>query len=373
VTSKAGDRILATRDRVLALWEERVRKEIPNAAQEERAIIIDTFPAVLRQIAEALSPKHPRRIATEGSTVAEEHGGERVRMTQFRLEDVIHEYALLREVLVEVLEEHEPLTAAERGSLHASIDEATRKACAAYALVQAGFREQFVAVLAHDLRGPLSAAKASASLILRKPSEEDVPRWSAHIVESVDRADRMVQDLLDAMRAQAGASLELHFSEGDMVEVVREAVDHLRTIYGDRFVLVAPAPVRGHFGVDPMRRAVENLAINAVKYGAAGRPITITVKGLQGRVFILVHNEGAHIPAEQQETLFRAFQRLAGEGSSQRGWGLGLAQVRAAAEAHGGSIAVDSLPELGTTFTIDVPLDGRLGSRSRKPGDPDRA
>ena len=116
MTSKAGDRILASRDRVLALWEERVRKEIPTAAQEERAIIINTFPGVLRQIAEALSPKHPRRTATEGSTVAEEHGGERVRMTQFRLEDVIHEYALLREVLVEVLEEHEPLTPAERNS-----------------------------------------------------------------------------------------------------------------------------------------------------------------------------------------------------------------------------------------------------------------
>jgi len=373
VTSKAGDRILASRDRVLALWEERVRKEIPTAAQEERAIIINTFPGVLRQIAEALSPKHPRRTATEGSTVAEEHGGERVRMTQFRLEDVIHEYALLREVLVEVLEEHEPLTPAERNSLHSSIDEATRKACTAYALVQAGFREQFVAVLAHDLRGPLSAAKASASLILRKPSDQSVPRWSARIVESVDRADRMVQDLLDAMRAQAGGSLDLQFSECDIVEVVHEALDHLRTVYGDRFVLVAPAPVRGYFGVDPMRRAVENLAINAVKYGAAGRPITITVKELHERLFILVHNEGRHIPAEQQATLFRAFQRLAAEGGSHRGWGLGLAQVRAAAEAHGGSIAVDSLPELGTTFTIDVPVDGRLGAKGRKPGDPDRS
>ena len=97
------------------------------------------------------------------------------------------------------------------------------------------------------------------------------------------------------------------------------------------------------------------------------------MKELHERLFILVHNEGRHIPAEQQATLFRAFQRLAAEGGSHRGWGLGLAQVRAAAEAHGGSIAVDSLPELGTTFTIDVPVDGRLGAKGRKPGDPDRS
>src|SRR3954454_440017 len=355
--SRASDRILASRDRVLALWEERVRKEIPNAAREDHAIIVNTLPAVLRQLAEALSPHHPRRLATEGSTVAEEHGGERVRMTHFSLEDVIHEYMLLREVLVEVLEEDEPLTAAERKVLHSSIDENTMKACTAYVLVQAGFREQFAAVLAHDLRGPLSAAKAAASLVLRKPSAEDVPRWVARIIESVDRADRMIQQLLDAMRAQAGARLDVQLEESDLVEIVRGSVDHLRTVYGDRFVLVAPEPVQGQFGGDPMARAVENLAINAVKYGATGRPITITVKQLHGRAFVLVPSEGFRIPGQQMPTLFRAFQRLSGaEKSGQRGWGLGLAQVRAVAESHGGSIAVDSLEGIGTTFTIDVPL-----------------
>jgi signal transduction histidine kinase len=70
-------------------------------------------------------------------------------------------------------------------------------------------------------------------------------------------------------------------------------------------------------------------------------------------------------------TLFRAFQRLSGaEKSGQRGWGLGLAQVRAVAEAHGGSIAVDSLEGLGTTFTIDVPL--RPPERKADDGDQGR-
>src|SRR5438270_9610195 len=128
MTTRAGDRLMARRERVLALWEERVRKEIPAAAGEDHPIIIDTLPALLRQIAEAVSPEHPRRTATEGSSVAEEHGGERVRMTQFRLEDVIHEYALLRQVLVEVLEEEQPLTRTERDTLHASLDQATMKA-----------------------------------------------------------------------------------------------------------------------------------------------------------------------------------------------------------------------------------------------------
>src|SRR3954464_5845704 len=102
--SRASDRILASRDRVLALWEERVRKEIPNAAREDHAIIVNTLPAVLRQISLALSSRHPRQLATEGSTVAEEHGGERVRMTSFSLEDVTHEYMLFGQALEAVLE-----------------------------------------------------------------------------------------------------------------------------------------------------------------------------------------------------------------------------------------------------------------------------
>src|SRR5436190_78042 len=281
VTSRAADRLLASRERILARWEERVRK---------------------------------------------------------------------------------------RATLHASVDEACVKACTGYALVQAGFREQFMAILAHDLRNPLSAARAAATLILRKPAAEELPRWAARIVENVDRCDRMLQDLLDAMHAQTGAKLELKLEESDLVEIAQHALDNLRTAHGERFVVVTTEPVRGWFGVDQMRRAIENLAINAVKYGTAGRPITVTVRQLHGRAYLLVHNEGPHIPPAQQETLFRAFQRLSGQGE-QRGWGLGLAQVRAVTEAHGGSIAVDSLPELGTTFTIDVPLDGRLARKARTGGE----
>jgi signal transduction histidine kinase len=74
----------------------------------------------------------------------------------------------------------------------------------------------------------------------------------------------------------------------------------------------------------------------------------------------MVHNHGPVIPSEKRETLFRAFQRLTeAEISGKSGWGLGLAQVRAVTEAHGGSIGLDSLPDRGTTFIIDIPLDAR--------------
>jgi signal transduction histidine kinase len=363
--SRGGARLLANKERILTLWEQRIRKEVPAAAAESHPILIDTLPALLRQLAEALSPNHPRRTATEGSTLAEEHGGERVRVTRFRLEDLIVEYKLLREVLFAVLEEKEPLSSEERNTLHSSMDQAIAKACTAYVLVQEGLREQISAMLAHDLRGPLSAAKVNAGLILRKPSGDQVPRWAARIADSIDRADRMVQNLLDAMQVQIGGRIPLELEECDLVDIVRQGIENQQAEHGERFLLVAPEPVRGYFAPEPLRRAVENLASNAVKYGTSSRPITVTVRQTHERAFVLVHNHGGHIPAEHQEMLFQAFRRLpATEAGDKRGWGLGLAQVRGAAEAHGGSVAVDSLPERGTSFTIDIPKDARPFQKS---------
>jgi signal transduction histidine kinase len=201
---------------------------------------------------------------------------------------------------------------------------------------------------------------ASVQLILRKPASDQIPRWAARAADGVDRIDRMVQDLLDVMRVQAGGRLKLDLRECDLVEVARASLEELQTQHGDRFVLVGAESVTGCVDPNALRRAIENLATNAVKYGAPLQPITITVHAVLQRALISVHNEGSYIPTEEVETLFRAFHRSRGaDEGSQRGWGLGLAQVRSVAEAHGGSIGVDSILDRGTTFVIDIPLDAR--------------
>lgn len=355
----ACERLVASKAQILALWVQRLRQSVPAAATERHPLLINTLPALLDHLAQALSWQHPRHSATEGTTVAEEHGGERVRLTHFRLQDVMAEYRLLREVLLEVLEAQEPLTHSERHVLHTSIDEAMMKACSSYVLVQEGFREQLFAVLAHDLRGPLAAASTGLALILQNPSSQQVPDWAARASDGVKRVDQMLQDLLDSMRVQVGGRLKLELEPCDLVQVARESVEHLQAEHGDRFVLVGDDSILAHAAPDALRRAIENVGRNAVKYGSKSRPITITVRALHERAMITVHNEGSFIPVEQQETLFRAFHRLPSAEDSARGWGLGLAQVRGVAEAHGGSIGVDSLRDRGTTFTIDIPLDAR--------------
>jgi len=136
-----GDRLLAQKERIISDWVSRVRAEVPAAGRESHPVLVDTLPAVLDQLAEAFTPRGPRRLATDGSTVAAEHGGERVRVTHFRLEDLITEYSLLRRVLFEVLGEQTPLSDEERDVLNASLDQAVREACTGYALVQSSLRD----------------------------------------------------------------------------------------------------------------------------------------------------------------------------------------------------------------------------------------
>ena len=356
----AARRLAASRERVLELWAGRVRAEIPPAEREPDPILIDTLPAFLSHLVEALSPGHPRRTATEGSSVPQEHGGERVRLTRFALKDVIREYQLLRDVVLEVLEDGGALTPEERGVITSSFDTAVSDAATAYVLASEGLRERIMMTLAHDLRGPLGAARAGAALILRRPEDPGVRRWAARVDENIDKVDKMLRTLLDVSRAGSGARLSLELAPCELGEIVRSVVETLELAHGARFVVQAPEPVNGHWSAEALGRAVENLLTNAIKYGDRHRPITISVRRGNDRAQVSVHNEGSFIPAAEREQLFEAFRRSqAAQGSDVKGWGLGLALVRAVAEGHGGSVSVESLQATGTEFVIDVPLDAR--------------
>src|SRR5690606_10642417 len=126
-----------------------------------------------------------------------------------------------------------------------------------------------------------------------------------------------------------------------------------------RFVCTGKASL-GWWDRDAVKRAIENLGGNAIKYGADDTPVSISIRSSHGRTIVDVHNEGDPIPVDQQENVFRAFQRAVGGNTHMRdGWGIGLAYVRAVAERHGGSIGLDSAAERGTTFTLDMPTDAR--------------
>jgi len=228
--------------------------------------------------------------------------------------------------------------------------------------VERELRERFVQALTHDLRNPLTAAKMSAQLILRKIDEpEACQNQAGRIVTQINRADQMIRDLLDADRIRAGQPFPLLVQPCDLPWVVRGAVEDLVGIYGDRFELESKASIRGHWDEEGVRRVIENLASNAIKYGLPRSKVTIRLGLSSSHARIAVHNHGTPLSPEEKELLFQPFHRtLSAQASGQKGWGIGHTIVKGVTEAHGGRVSVESGPEIGTTFIVELPLDARV-------------
>jgi signal transduction histidine kinase len=223
-------------------------------------------------------------------------------------------------------------------------------------------RDQFVSILTHDLRTPLTSAKLAAQIILRRPDDkEKIQLLSSQIVKSINRMDEMIRDLLDANRLRAGESLAFTMSKCDVRHIAYEALKDLSNTYGNRFLLHASNKnFSGFWNEEAIRRMFENLINNAVKYGSVNELIMFTINKLGNEVEFIVHNEGNPISAEDQASLFKPFSRIASaKNSGKKGWGLGLTLVKGVAEAHGGKVAVKSDKIYGTDFIITLPLDSR--------------
>lgn len=358
--SNIGQYLVQSKDVVIAKWEKQIRHELKGAKYLDQPILVDTLPAFIDNIAEALTPDYPREFACDFSTVAQEHGGERARMTVYNPDEIIREYQVLKEVLLEVLGAKFSLTREQYLIVIHSIDFALRESVTAFALVQTEIREKFIATLTHDLRNPLGVIKTAAELVSDDYENEVQGReFLAMIVDNAKRIDRMIQDLLDATVVKSGGKLQLVLDKCDVLEIASCVTRDLAMTHGDRFKIAGPS-VEGYWSADGLRRAIENLCLNAIKYGDATSPVSIQIACSYGRTVVSVHNEGPPIPVEEQEAIFQVFRRAySAKRDKKMGWGLGLALVRGVAEGHGGSVMVDSKEGRGTTFMMDIPQDAR--------------
>jgi two-component system, OmpR family, sensor histidine kinase KdpD len=225
-------------------------------------------------------------------------------------------------------------------------------------------RTALLAAVSHDLRTPLAAAKAAIGT-LRDP-DLDVPADDrAELLEaadeSLDRLIRLVENLLDLSRLQAGA-IKLRLEPIAPDEIVPRAVDDVPDAAQGRITLEPPRPdVPPVLADGPLlERAMANLVANAVKH--TDSPVTVTVSALGGQVEIRVIDRGPGIPAADRDQVFVPFQRL-GDRDNTAGVGLGLALARGLVEAMGGTLTPEDTPGGGLTMVLALPaaLSGSIG------------
>jgi PAS domain S-box-containing protein len=222
-------------------------------------------------------------------------------------------------------------------------------------------REHFVFALSHDVRTPLAVALTTAELIDRAPEPaERVAALSKRIIRSLRRADQMIQDFLDVTRIVAGNPLPLKVVPLDLAVLVEEVISEFGALHGNRFVMEGARSLQGYWSPSDVRRLVENLLANAVKYGEPEGLVTVTLRPSDSEVELEVHNRGEPIAPDELSRVFEPFRRAgAVERAGIKGWGLGLALVKAIAEAHGGRVASRSSSTEGTLFQIVLRLDAR--------------
>lgn len=220
-------------------------------------------------------------------------------------------------------------------------------------------REQFIAVLGHDLRNPLAALAAGVRMLSKREQLSD--RGQLVIKEmgsSITRATALVTNLLDLARGRLGGGLPIkRDSSQPLAPVLEQVVSEMRAIAPDRQI-VTDLAIAEPVDCDPNRIAqlASNLVANALTHGAPGVPVEVEARIADGDFHLTVSNGGVPIPPEARAQLFQPFFR-GDMRPSQQGLGLGLFIVHEIAKAHGGSIDVTSDEEL-TRFTFTMPLGG---------------
>jgi signal transduction histidine kinase len=358
--SVSSYRMLALRETVLHSWERHVRASLASARKLSHPVLIDTMPVLYERLCSVLSPAYFERDGVDVTSIGEEHGIERANLSDYDAEGILAEFQMFRSVLFDVLDAHGVmLTAPERRTLHLTIDSAVRESIRSFVSATDSLRERFAGALAHDLRQPASNMVLGANLILRLNPSPQIAQWAQRIVKNGERMGTMLNELLDALSIQSGDRLALTLTEFDLMALARSVTDRAREYQGAD-VRLSGDSIIGWWSDAALERALENLLNNAQKYGDSGTPIDVKVAASNGRAILSVRNQGKPIPPGELDAIFQQFVRSSDAGeSTTASWGLGLPYVRSVAQSHGGSVVVYSDVASGTTFVIDIPVDGR--------------
>jgi PAS domain S-box-containing protein len=232
-------------------------------------------------------------------------------------------------------------------------------------------RDQVVSVVAHDLRGPLSVVRMALHLLrdglgagardglLEAVSLPEAPlSLLARVDRQVTKMEKLLAELLDAAKLQAGQPLDLDRRPCDLITVVRESVEehaaaakwHPLRVHAD------VAQIVGDWDEARLERVVTNLLSNAIKYSPRGSTIDLHVGAHDGFAWLRVSDRGMGIAEHDRERIFEWFARGENAEQTARGTGIGLAGARRILEQHGGTLTVESTLREGSTFLARLPL-----------------
>ena len=343
------------------VWEERARRNISASSESQSLSLRDHVPELLDDIVEVMNQNGKQEVL-EGRHYGElidnsrEHGRHRASSSGYNIDQILREFIVFHQVLIEQMQSAGVYTQEAGIVLQFTIENAMLYSATAFNETLLEMRQRLMGVLAHDMRNPLAVARVAMDVMEKESDPEKLSRIKKMGRNGLDRALKLLENLLDTVSIKAGEGIVLNFTQTGLMEEIRTLHREAQEIYSNEFRLISSEEtLDGIFDGTMVRRALENLLGNAVKYGTWNGPITITLEDSGDLVKIGVHNVGNPISEEQQLHIFDFLHTSNGNGAEgSKSWGMGLPLVVAVARAHGGNLEVSSSEEEGTTFSLSL-------------------
>jgi signal transduction histidine kinase len=218
-------------------------------------------------------------------------------------------------------------------------------------------REQFIAILGHDLRNPLQAAYASSDMLLRKLTDPDLLVFASRIKTNVNRMSALIDDVLDFARGRLGDGIGIELTEVQNINTgLATVVQELQDVQPECQIISSISVDRSvRCDLGRLQQVASNLLANALTHGRQHTPVKFTAHADDRDLILQVWNAGDPIPSESINRIFEPFWRHSVSGSRD-GLGLGLHICSQIVRAHEGQISVTSTAAHGTLFTARLPL-----------------
>ena len=299
-------------------------------------------------------------------TAAQSHGAARAE-SGFTVEQMVSEYRALRASVTRLwIEATGELTRQDLDDFvrfNEAIDQALAESTSRFTEDLEHSKEMFIAMLGHDLRTPLGAIIGSAHIMVNTKDLPEIALKRAFLIlNSGQRMNSLVSDLLDFTRSRLGRGIPIVRADMDIARVCRQTVEEIAALHPQRVVnFDASGDVHGQWDRARITQAFSNVIGNAVQHGSDNTPINIAVRGGADAVEVAVQNRGPVIPRNELQNIFNPLYRIEGDKpvAPRENLGLGLYITERIVAAHGGTIDVESSEDNGTTFTIHLPKRAR--------------
>ncbi|MGY1408159.1 ATP-binding protein [Luteimonas sp. A611] len=295
------------------------------------------------------SPKSP----------AQWHGQLRAR-SGFSIEHLMAEYRVLRAAVLRLWSSREGVSAEafeDMQRFNQAIDQAIAESVAHYAAEVETWRNIFLGVLGHDLRGPVTTILLASGLLTKATENPSTTRLASLLAMSGERLARLLDDLLDFSHTTLGSGVRISRADTDVAAELRDEIEMLRLAWPEASIdFQAPDSARACVDASRVRESLANLVNNAIKHGTAPGSVSVVLAQEGDNTLLTVENHGAAIPPALLATMFDPLRRGASADipGDHSGLGLGLFVVSEVVKAHGGEVTVRSISD-STSFTMRLP------------------